>query len=469
MFTYAACPAGPSSRVASTKPYPPPVVKLVPFDTALPARLNPPDPVSQCDCACYAVEGEGLPTLAAPVSFYLELTPFCPNLCPGCGNVFPRDPEPAPAEPLSADQWAQVLDKIRPYVHRLKLTGGEPTVHPEFEAIVAHTTSLDLAFTLFTNGCWPEPGRLIRLLAGTPRFEGLLVSVHGPDPASHEAFTRTSGSFVETAANVRKATRAGLPLSLSCVITHHNWQRIDEMRTLARRLGANSIVFNRHIGPAIAGLTASPDELRAALHRIRALRDGGAPLKFGNSLPLCFAATGQAACLAGRAFLTVDPWGRVRPCNHAPTICGDLLQQSVEQVWASPALDQWRNWQPAACGPCTAFSHCHGGCQAQALSLGLEADPLMDRKCLPVSNAAPAEWALFEQARPVARFSRQPQPFGSLLMLGNRLFPVGREMQDALKMLDGQNTLRQIETAYGAPALSLVASLYQQGMVELQS
>jgi radical SAM protein with 4Fe4S-binding SPASM domain len=241
------------------------------------------------------------------------------------------------------------------------------------------------------------------------------------------------------------------------------------MLDLARQIGASSVVFNRYIGPAIAGLTASPSELGSAIRRIRALRRGGAPIRFGNCLPLCFAATGQGACLAGRAFLTVDPWGRVRPCNHAPITCGSLLRQSVEQVWTSPGLEGWRNWQPPACTSCTAFSYCRGGCQAQALCFSLEADPLTDRASLPAGDRIPAEMALFEQARPTGHFTRHPQHFGSLLMAGNRLFPVGREMLGALDMLDGRSTLRQIEAAYGPPGLALVASLYQQGMVELQS
>jgi radical SAM protein with 4Fe4S-binding SPASM domain len=240
------------------------------------------------------------------------------------------------------------------------------------------------------------------------------------------------------------------------------------MLEMAKRLGASSLVFNRYIGPAMAGLTASPEELRAALGQVTTLRANGESVKFGNCVPACFAPTGQAGCLAGRAFCTVDPWGRVRPCNHAPLLCGSLLRQSVEEVWASTSMDRWRRWQPAQCRECTALPTCRGGCHAQALSLGLEADPLTGIALPSASDQSRAKLILFERARPVGRYALRPEGFGSLLMAGNRLLPVSHQMQAVLDTLDGRTTLQEIEAEHGPDSLALVASLYQQGMVELQ-
>jgi radical SAM protein with 4Fe4S-binding SPASM domain len=368
---------------------------------------------------------------------------------------------------LTADDWAQILDEVRPHVHRIKLTGGEPTSHPQFRAIARRAADLGVPFTLFTHGHWHQPQRMIRFLADLPAFDGLLVSLHGPDPARHEAFTRTPGSFVRVLATVQAAAEAGLHISLSCVLTHHNWNRVAAMPSLARRIGAHEIVFNRYIGPAISGLTASRQELQAALHEVGRARARGEPVKFGNCVPTCFQPTGQAACLAGRAFLTIDPWGRARPCNHARLVCGNLLHQSLEDIWSSPGLNLWRGWEPTQCKACAAFSACRGGCQAQARALGLEADPLTGTPFPLADEPHTNELILFERARPVGRFSRQPQAFGSLLLAGNRLFPVGREMQGVLDTLDGSRTLEEIGAFHGPRGLGLVGSLYQAGMVEL--
>lgn len=453
-----------------------PAVTLVPSPTPPRARPVGVEPDSQCDCACYAVEGEELPPLSAPVSFYLELTSACRNRCPGCGNVFVepggRLQENAGSRRqggygLPASGWREILDRLEPYAFRLKLTGGEPTLHPEFEAILEQVAALDIPFSLLTNGCWPRARRLIDLLQEVPHFEGFLISLHGPDAARHEAFTRTPGSFVHALVGLRLAVEAGLPASLSCVITAHNWHLVDEVLHLARRSGAESAVFNRYLGTG--SLAPSEDQLRAAVERVGVLRAGGAPVKLGNCLPACFVETGQAGCLAGLAFFTVDPWGQVRPCNHAPLYCGSLLEQTVDQIWHSPAMEQWRTSYPQQCLDCPALPTCRGGCRAEALMRGAGADPLM-RQPLPARQAPPPEpLHLYEGARPVPHFSQRTEAFGHLLICGNRLLPLGAEAGAILARLDGQTTLRQIEAAYGAAGLSLVGTLYQQGMIELRN
>jgi hypothetical protein len=58
------------------------------------------------------------------------------------------------------------------------------------------------------------------------------------------------------------------------------------------------------------------------------------------------------------------------------------------------------------------------------------------------------------------------EAFGAVLVSGNRLYPVDRDMQGVLDMLNGQFTLEQIDAAHGADGLSLVGSLFQHGMLQ---
>jgi radical SAM protein with 4Fe4S-binding SPASM domain len=447
------------------------VVRLIRLDPGLPPRVETVEPDAQCDCACLVVEGKDLPALRAPVSFFLEITPSCNNRCAGCGNIFvdrELDPVPSATRPvLPARLWRQILHQIQPFALRLKLTGGEPTLHPEFESIVEQVASLDIPFTLFTNARWRSPQQLLTLLRRLPTLEGLLVSLHGPMGPSHDAFTGVDGSFAETLANVQRATEAGLRVSLSCVLTQYNWYLHDEMLQVARQVRADTVVFNRYLGHQLAGMAVRPDVLRAALGRIEALRRAGEPIKWGNCVPQCFAQTSQSACLAGTAFLTIDPWGRARPCNHSTMICGNLLQEPVEEIWNAPALGRWRQYIPAGCRGCPLFANCGGGCRAQALITGSTFDPLIRLPLLNSKPEPPAEMLLYEHARPLGRFSRRAEEFGSLLLAGNRLFAVGEDLCPLLELLDGQTTLRRIEARWGQPGLALVGNLYQHGLVEL--
>lgn len=314
------------------------------------------------DCACHA---QGLTWDGTRLAFlFLELTSACNNACPGCSNPYAAQRSPAP---LPATTWAAILESARPHFQWVKLTGGEPTLHPEFLSIVATLETLALPFTLLTNGRWLAPEGLVHTLQRSPVFQGLLVSLHGPDAASHEGFSGVPGSFAATVQNIRRATVAGLRVTLSTVLTRYNWNRVEVMVMLARMLGAAGVSFSRYIGSPLPALEATPAQVQAAMRRIETLKAQDEPVGFGAPLPQCVATTEMTACLAGEAFVTVDPWGRVRPCNHAPVYLGDLRQQSLAEILDSPAARSWRAFVPTECTTCGLSLVCHGGCRAEAL------------------------------------------------------------------------------------------------------
>lgn len=330
------------------------------------------------DCACIAVPPEA--EEAGRLLFFLELTPACNNACPGCSNVFAHDRFPGP---LSAREWSTVLDRIAPNAFYLELTGGEPTLHPEFEEIIEHIQGLGIPFNLFTNARWPEPERLVSFLAGA-QPNRLLVSLHGISPPSHEAFTGVPGSFVETLDNIRRAIEAGLTVTTSTVLTQYNCTEVEAMVDLGQELDAHHAAFQRYIGAAMPELEPDEDGFRGAVAAIERIRSNGGNHKasdelarFGTPIPHCFAANSSNGCRAGEVQITVDPWGNVRPCNHVPVVCGNLLSQSLDEIMHSAAMESWRRLIPDECLGCLDFEVCRGGCRATAMLRELRQDPLI--------------------------------------------------------------------------------------------
>ncbi len=330
------------------------------------------------NCTCIVVPPEE--EAAGRLRFFLELTPSCNNACPGCGNVFANDRS---RTSLSARQWRTILDRIAPSVFCLEVTGGEPTLHPEFEEIVRYVGDLETPFNLFTNARWTEPERLISCLAEAQPAR-LLVSLHGARPHSHEAFSGVPGSFVEMIDNVRYAIEKGLTITTSTVLTRHNYAEIEEIVTLSRALNVQHATFQRYIGAALPGLEPQANELRQAVDCIERAGDNGnnraaiGATRFGTPIPRCFADNNSNGCRAGETQVTIDPWGNVRPCNHVPVVLGNLLSQSLDEIMASAALESWRALVPDECQECADFEACRGGCRATAMLRGLRQDPLMN-------------------------------------------------------------------------------------------
>lgn len=105
---------------------------------------------------------------------------------------------------------------------RVVLSGGEPTVHPDFVKIVA--TARELGYEhiqTITNGrrlCYP--GFLSSAVAAG--LDEVTFSLHGNTPALHDRLTQVPGSFVQAVAALRAALKTGLIVSVDVVINRLN-------------------------------------------------------------------------------------------------------------------------------------------------------------------------------------------------------------------------------------------------------
>jgi len=407
--------------------------------------------------------------LSAPALFTLELTPLCNGRCPGCFNVFEDrhtlDDSCVYPPPLASEQWRVILDRLAPHAHRFKLTGGEPTLHPEFSRIVAHIRELGTSLTVFTNGRWPDPERVLDALARTTNLVGLLVSLHGAHAASHETFTDVPGSFDETIANIRRAVAAGISVTLSAVLHRGNLDELTEIVALAEALGTDHVVFNRYLGPPVPEIAITEAQLIQAAHTIDAMREQGQPVTFGVCIPQCFTLSSSTGCLAGVASCTIDPWGNLRPCNHSPLVAGNLLSGTLEEAWWSPEMERFRQATPAACHTCAAFPTCHGGCRALAMELGLSGDPLMVDPLHEFGPPPPIRMG--RNWHPLRRFEVREESFGLVLMRGNALLAVRPEASPILDLLDGTRTLGEFEREFDPGALSLIGELFRRNLIDM--
>jgi AdoMet-dependent heme synthase len=333
------------------------------------------------DCACDVRLDQLDPN--SPVShFFLELTPDCNNDCPGCGSLNVHRPGPPP---LPAAGWQEIIDKLPPTTQRLRITGGEPTLHPEFEEIVANINSLGIHFSVFTNARWSDPGAVINFLSDKRNLECILVSIHGARANSHEAFTATPGSFDETIANVRRAAQAGLHVASSTVITQPNYAEMGDIVALMTSLGVERITINRYIGPPLPEIEPDEGELSIAISAIEKLAAKIYPpqqrsvLRYGTPMPHCFTDNSSNGCMAGFVHAAIDPWGNLRPCSHTSITPGNLLKGDFDGIWESPVMKRWRKDVLYQCDGCSIVDRCRGACLAQALWQKMSFDPLISR------------------------------------------------------------------------------------------
>jgi radical SAM protein with 4Fe4S-binding SPASM domain len=294
---------------------------------------------------------------------------------------------------------------------------------------------------------------------------GLLVSLHGAEPAAHDAFAGVAGAFDETLGNIRRAVAAGLPVSISCVLTQHNIDQIGALCDLAARLGVTSTVFNRYIGAPLDDLSLSDRQLARAVERINARRSGGEPVRFGTCIPHCFAGPTSPGCLAGVAYCAVDPWGSIRPCSHVAWSAGSILDGALHDVWRAPAMQQWRSLSPDVCDGCASAPVCRGGCRAEAVLNRIPRDPLI-RRAASIDEAGPP-LKLYRFAQASLACEVRPQRFGYLLFSEDRMAAAVEAHAPVLDALRVGCSLDAVARQHGQAALDWVGELYAHDLVTL--
>ncbi|MDZ7341486.1 MAG: SPASM domain-containing protein, partial [candidate division KSB1 bacterium] len=222
-------------------------------------------------------------------------------------------------------------------------------------------------------------------------------------------------------------------------------------------------------------------QLHQAIRDIEAIKDSSIPnsnsefrnpkskIKYGNCFPQCFTTNSSTGCWAGIASCTIDPWGNLRPCNHSPTIAGNILEEPVKVIWHNEIMNRWREMLPGQCKDCTELEICHGGCRAQAELLNIKQDPLIREPILTDRLQSPLELDLYEASYPLLQCQIRPERFGYVLLQGHSIVPVTLQAKVVLDNLNGQKTLRQIQHELGQDALDFIGSLYLHGMISLEN
>jgi radical SAM protein with 4Fe4S-binding SPASM domain len=399
---------------------------------------------------------------ALPSVFTFELTARCQHRCAGCGNVFTHS-----NVEMDAAQWGSIITKLRPYLQALRITGGEPTLHRQFPKLMEQIDTLGVPFVVFTNGNWSKPQSMIKMFQGCANLKGLLVSLHGADPAAYRQFTGAD-VFEKVLSNIKLATSAGLRVATNTLLLSTTVHQLSEIAELSFSAGVANISFGRYYGPPLQDFSISAAQLRQALSQISAMRRLDHRISLSNCVPTCFSPDGDfggGGCTSGFTHCTIGPAGDVRPCTHSEVVLGQMPNDDIAELWQSSALSQWRNLIPNDCLDCQALNVCRGGCRAVAQKLVLPHDPLHVGP-LSKTNHELVEFGMHD--RPKLSYSVIPTGFGFALSGAGHYVTLSQKSKPILDKLDGNSTIESILDEFGSGSLELIGGLLHQHLLEMQ-
>ena len=313
-----------------------------------------------------------------PYTLVAELTYACPLHCVYCSNPldFARR-----HDALDTDDWRRVLREAEQLgVVQVNLTGGEPLLRPDLEAIVEEARELDLYSNLITSGIPLERERLERLRRAG--LDNVQVSIQDPRPAESD---RIAGheSFHRKLQAARWVKELGFPLTVNTVLHRENLDQVGEVIALAEELHADRLELanTQYLGWAFrnrSALLPMADQLQRARSLATAARK-----RLEGKMEVVFVVPDYyvefpPACMDGwgRRFMVVSPDGLLLPCLLAHTLpglsFGNVREHSVQELWtSSPGVAAFRGeaWMPEPCKSCERRTVDFGGCRCQAFFL----------------------------------------------------------------------------------------------------
>lgn len=327
---------------------------------------------------------EGVPPLTG---FYLYLVTGCNLACRHCWitPTFYRG-QPSAGDCLNFDYLKMAVQEAKPMgLSMAKLTGGEPTLHPQFREIVDYLSAEGISLTMETNATLITP-ELAKHLRENSTMWFISTSIDGATAKTHDWFRAVPGAFDAAWRGIDNLVAAGFHPQVIMSPYRASRVEIDEVVRQAVEHGAGSVKFNpvmssgRGAAMAKRGETFGPDEVIELAKYIRGELQSRTPIPLTIGLPPVFSSIADllrdestgGGCgirniigLLGSGEMALCGVGR----NMPDLVFGTLGKDSVRDVWSyNPTLVQLRKDLntpfPGICGDCIHASRCLTHCAA---------------------------------------------------------------------------------------------------------
>lgn len=335
----------------------------------------------------------GLPDLPPGVPpltmFYVYLSESCNLACRHCWITPNRhDGERIQLECIDFNVLKKAVQEAKPLgLCALKLTGGEPLLHPDIFAIIDLAATEKLGIVVETNGTLVTHEFATYLKDRIPAAF-ISVSLDGSEPVLNDALRGVRGAFKEAVTGFKHLVSAGFKPQVIMSVYKGNVKDIDTLVRLAVSLGAGSVKFNpinlcgRALDMNARGELLTFDEVMTIKKTILGDLQDRSEIPLFMMIPPAMLSVGELLRRywdCGRChilnILGILGSGHMALCGigrNIPELCfGRLGEDSVREIWLNhPVLVSLRTRLgegefPGICGNCIHSRQCLMHCLAQ--------------------------------------------------------------------------------------------------------
>ncbi len=323
---------------------------------------------------------EGVPPLT---SLYLYISGACNLACKHCWIAPTYQSGGDGGQHVELEYVRKAIREAKPLgLRSVKLTGGEPTLHPQFREIVSLIDEAGLGIIIETNGTLVDDD-LAGFLKGTPHVSFISVSVDGATAETHEWLRGVPGCYAAALNGIKALVQVGFRPQLICTLHQGNVAEMADVVALAERLGCGSVKFNhvQKVGRGEQFATEQGLEVAEIIQLYRCVEDElvpGSKVRIHFDIPFAFYSirkllNGSLSRCNVRNILGMLAGGELSLCGIGVTvpelIYGHIGNGSLREIWCnSPGLIRLREQVPdqleGICGQCLHRHICQGHCVA---------------------------------------------------------------------------------------------------------
>jgi MoaA/NifB/PqqE/SkfB family radical SAM enzyme len=321
------------------------------------------------------------PFFHLPKYIYIFLTEQCNLHCTHCYGDF------SSKEEIAVKEWFAILDKlIEAKVFYFVISGGEPTVYPNFHEVIKYLAERNQYFSIITNGIWNKKTE-DEIIKHKEHIIQLKISLDGFDYETYNHLRNINSEIIfdQLVKRMKKLAELNFKIVLGINIHSKTINHVDKFCQFINALHPSGIQISTIVDAGRARNLKSEDK-EYSLEQIESLErqfientDKTIELDFVD-MPFRKDVKFGFSCPAMNDFWAIRSNGKLIPCPlfnepYLKNICNfpDLKDCTLDEALQFPAFAEYRAAQSSPCRynnkDCSYKKHCNR-CIAQSLLNG---------------------------------------------------------------------------------------------------
>ena len=279
-----------------------------------------------------------------PITLQFELTGQCNLKCRHCYN---RSGDADRETLMTPEKWCELSRQIVSDggIFQCIISGGEPLLLGDklFDIMdILHDDGT--SFVVISNGLLLTKKFARRF--NKYRYFWFQISIDGSTAELHDEFRGVKGSFEHAVNGALEISDLGIPLVIAHTVTPKNLNRLEDMVNLSYNLGANSIILSEVMPSGRAykheEIILSDEQKNYLYGQIEDFNN-----KYRNKIVI---QRSTELKIHMKHFISgINSGGVIRPNGDfrldcmAPFTIGNVLNQTLKEIWLSKGIDAWQS------------------------------------------------------------------------------------------------------------------------------